>query len=158
MVVYEPVTQANRERVTRFLEEEWGSQFMAVRGCLYDLNTVDGILAAEDGNLLGLITYLFHDGYCEIMSLNSLRENCGIGSQLISRTAGIARKAGCGRLVVVTTNDNIEAICFYQKRGFDLAELRRNALELSRKLKPQIPLTGNHGIPLKHELEFELVL
>ena len=59
------------------------------------------------------------------------------------------------RLVVITTNDNIGAIRFYQKRGFDMVKLYRGALERSRKLKPQIPLIGENEIPLRHEIEFE---
>ncbi len=53
-------------------------------------------------------------------------------------------------------NDNINAIRFYQKRGFDMAHLFRNAMDISRKLKPEIPLIGDNSIPLRHEIEFEL--
>lgn len=47
---------------------------------------------------------------------------------------------------------------FYHRRGFDMAALYRNALEKSRILKPLIPLTGDDGIPLRHEIEFEYVI
>lgn len=60
--------------------------------------------------------------------------------------------------MLITTNDNINAIRFYQKRGFDMARLFRNALEASRRLKPEIPLLGENDIPLRHEIEFELLL
>ena len=46
----------------------------------------------------------------------------------------------------------------YQKRGFDLVRVYHNALEQARKLKPEIPLTGLDGIPLKHEIELEMIL
>jgi hypothetical protein len=29
-------------------------------------------------------------------------------------------------------------------------------MEEARKLKPQIPLAGNDGIPIKHEFEFQM--
>jgi len=60
--------------------------------------------------------------------------------------------------MLITTNDNINAIKFYQKRGFDLKAAHINAMDISRKLKPGIPLIGMHNIPIKHELEFEIIL
>jgi hypothetical protein len=52
----------------------------------------------------------------------------------------------------------MNALRFYQKRGFVLVALHRNALELSRKLKPEISLIGNAGIPLRDEIELEIML
>ena len=65
-----------------------------------------------------------------------------------------ARLALCKQVWLITTNDNIEAIHFYQRCGYDMVGLYHNALEESRKLKPQIPLVGSFGIPIKHEIEF----
>ncbi len=65
---------------------------------------------------------------------------------------------GCRRLHVVTTNDNVDALRFYQKRGFVLCELRRDAITAGRRLKPTIPWLGTYGIPLRDELELERVL
>ena len=69
-----------------------------------------------------------------------------------------ARQKHCKKVIVITTNDNINAIRFYQKRGFDMVKLYHNALDASRRLKPQIPLIGENGIPLRHEIEFEYKL
>ncbi len=57
-----------------------------------------------------------------------------------------------------TTDDNIETIRFYQKRGFDMVEFYRNSMEDIRRLKPEVPMIGLDGTPLRHELEFELSL
>ena len=70
----------------------------------------------------------------------------------------VARKNRCMRIWLITTNDNIHAIRFYQRFGFELKGVYINALEESRKLKSSIPLTGNEGIPLKHEFEFSYSL
>ena len=58
----------------------------------------------------------------------------------------------------MTTNDNVDALRFYQKRGFPLQTLRVNMLETSRKLKPEIPLNGNYDIPIRDEIELALYL
>jgi len=58
----------------------------------------------------------------------------------------------------MTTNDNTAALRFYQKWGFLLVAVHRNAVEQARKLKPEIPLTGIDGIPLRDEIELEVLL
>ena len=92
----------------------------------------------------------------EITSLDSLQENQGIGSELVETVIHEAKERNLQKIVLITTNDNINAIRFYQKRGFDMAHLFRNAMDISRKLKPEIPLIGDNSIPLRHEIEFEL--
>ena len=119
---------------------------------------VDGIVGMEGEGIAALVTYTIEGDTCEITSLNSLKEGMGIGSFLIERVLETARREHCRRVVVVTTNDNIGAIRFYQRRGFDMARFYHNALDVSRRLKPEIPLIGEDGIPLRHEIEFEYSL
>ncbi len=131
---------------------------MIIRGTKIDMTKVDGIVALENESIIGLLTYTIRDGICEIASLDSLTEGKGIGTTLINKITRIAKESGCQKIIVVTTNDNINAIRFYQKRGFDMARFYHNALDISRKIKPEIPLIGDNDIPLKHEIEFELNL
>jgi len=70
----------------------------------------------------------------------------------------MAMNAECRRLWLITTNDNLRALGFYQKRGMTLVAVYRNAMEAARRLKPQIPMIGQNGIPLKDEIELEMVL
>lgn len=92
------------------------------------------------------------------MSLDSLRENQGIGSALVDLAVQEARDQKYRRVVLITTNDNIRALRFYQRRGFDMSNFYRNAMDLARKLKPGIPAVGENQIPLRHEIEFEMLL
>ena len=75
-----------------------------------------------------------------------------------TRQRQAAREAGCGRVWLITTNDNLRALRFYQRRGFRLVAVHPDALERSRELKPSIPEIGLDGIPLRDELELELTL
>ena len=52
----------------------------------------------------------------------------------------------------------MHALGFYQKRGFRLVAVHPGAVNESRKLKPEIPLIGNDGIPIRDEIELEIVL
>lgn len=64
----------------------------------------------------------------------------------------------CDKIQLITTNDNINAIKFYQKRGFDLLQINHSAIDEERKIKPEIPYIGQNGIPIRHEVEFEMEL
>lgn len=117
-----------------------------------------GFAALQDNRPVGLVTYRIEGDQCEITILNSLVEGVGIGSALIDVVRDVAINEQCKRLVVITTNDNTPALRFYQKRGFVLVAIYRNAVEKARKLKTEIPQTGVDGIPLRDEIELELLL
>jgi ribosomal protein S18 acetylase RimI-like enzyme len=117
-----------------------------------------GFVATLDGRPAGLATYVMEDGSCELVTIDSLVEGRGVGTALVDAVAAAARRAGCTRLWLVTTNDNLEALRFYQRRGFVLTALHRDAVVESRRLKPQISERGAAGIPIRDELELELEL
>lgn len=155
---YVSINEENRSQVTAFISEHWLSTKMIIRGAIIDMTQVDGIVVYDNEKIVGLLTYVITDHTCEITSLNSLSEKQGIGTSLIQHIIAIAHQKQCKRIIVVTTNDNIQAIRFYQRRGFDMARFYHNALDISRKLKPEIPLIGENDIPLQHEIEFEYSL
>ena len=90
--------------------------------------------------------------------MHSIIRNKGIGTLLLEKLIAHSKSQGIKRIVVVTTNDNINAISFYQRKGFDMVRLYRNAMDYTRKIKPAVPLIGENDIPLRHELEFEILL
>lgn len=141
-----------------YIQDHWFGTDMVVRGRVVDMLALPGLTAHQDGQLAGLVCYELQGDRLEILLLDCPLSNHGVGSQLIERVCGIARQAGCRRIVLITTNDNLHALGFYQRRGFDLFALHRNALERSRALKPAIPLTGEGGIPLRHEIELVMEL
>jgi hypothetical protein len=59
---------------------------------------------------------------------------------------------------LITTNDNLHAIKFYEKQGFRIIAVHRGAVDRARVLKPSIPLVAENGIELHDELELELIL
>ncbi len=147
-----------RETVNRILEEEWHCPPSVSRGKVIDTTILPGFLYIDNAMVKGVVTYNIENEECEIVTLNSFEENKGIGTMLINGVLDIAQKSKCKRLWLITTNDDINAIRFYQRKGFDLKAAHINAMELSRKLKPSIPLIGMDDIPIKHELEFEIIL
>ena len=153
-----PLIVEDQPWITELMLKHWGSDLIVVHDTIYQPSILPGFIAILKNKPVGLITYHIHDEDCEIISLNSLDESCGIGTALIDSVKQIAQQAHCQRIWLITTNDNINALRFYQKRGFTLVAVYRNAVERSRKLKPQIPLIGNDGIPIRDEIELELIL
>lgn len=150
-----PLRDTDKTQIDRTLIDRWGSTKVVTRGVLHDAHELPGFIAEVEKSLVGLLTYRLDDTSCEVISLDSLTEDQGIGSALLQSVEQTAKENGCHRIWVVTTNDNIHALRFYQRRGYVLAAVHCNALEISRQLKPQIPLIGNEGIPLRDEIEFE---
>jgi len=107
---------------------------------------------------VGLLTYALEDGECEIVSLNALVEGRGVGSSLVHEAIKVARLHGCSRVWLITTNDNTQALRFYQRLGMVIVAIYPNAVAESRKLKPEIPEIGMDGIPIRDEIELELRL
>ncbi|MEA4963759.1 GNAT family N-acetyltransferase [Lutispora sp.] len=152
------ISSENRRQIDDFISSHWFSTDMVVKGELVDMTVLDGFAVYDNEAVIGLVTYRIRSNECEIMSLDSLRGKQGIGTALVNKVIEIAREKKCTKIKLVTTNDNINAIRFYQKRGFDMTNLYRNALNVSRELKPSIPLLGDFDIPIKHEIEFEMDL
>ena len=155
----ERIGPENRTEANCFLEERWFTTSMALRGELVDMTCADGFALYERGEMQALVTYRYlDDETMEMLSLDSASEHNGYGSALLDTLVGLAEEHGCRRIVLVTTNDNLHALRFYQKRGFDLVTVHRNALDAARALKPEIPMIGYYGIPIRHELELERLL
>ncbi len=153
-----PLAPDDQGWVARFVAERWGTETVIVHGAVYRPQQLPGFLALEQGETVGLVTCHVAGASCEIVTLDSLRPNLGIGAALIQAVKMVACAAGCRRLWLTTTNDNLDALRFYQKRGFELVAMHRGAVAAARKLKPEIPLTGDHGIPIRDEIELEMAL
>ncbi len=150
-----PRELVDRPAVEAFLAER-NSARVARLGELVDPLGYPALVAEEDGRLLGVLTYVHEREQCEILTLHASRQWRGIGSALVEAVERLAAQRGCTRLWVVTTNDNVDALRFYQRRGFRLAALHPGAVDDSRaRLKPEIPTVGDHGIPLRDEVELE---
>lgn len=154
----EPINESTRQKVSGFITEHWHGTDMLIRGEIIDMTKVNGFVIFDESIIMGLITYLVKDRVVEITSLDSLISNRGIGTMLVNRVIDTAKHNGCMRVQLLTTNDNINAIRFYQKRGFELIGINFGAIDREREKKPQIPIVGENGIPLRHEIEFSMEL
>ena len=131
-----------------------GCAVVARRGELVDATARPAVVAFDGEDVAGVLVYDVAGPECEILVLRAERQWTGLGTAMVGMVAGLAIAAGCRRYWVLTTNDNVDALRFYQRRGFRLSALRCGAVDDARKLlKPEIPVTGDHGIALRDEIE-----
>jgi GNAT superfamily N-acetyltransferase len=148
---------SDEREVEDFLEERSALR-VARLGTLEHALEHPALIAERDGKLVGVLTFVLADAECEILTLHAAERFRGTGSALIAAVERLAAEAGCERLWLITTNDNVDSLRFYQRRGFRLAALHRGAVDESRaRMKPQIPQVGDHGIDLRDELELDKV-
>jgi ribosomal protein S18 acetylase RimI-like enzyme len=122
---------------------------------IHHCDQLPGFIAWNGQEVAGLVTYSIREQHCEIVSLDSLQEGKGIGTLLLQAVERLAQRHGLERVWLITTNDNLHALRFYQKRGYELVQIYRNAVAKARKIKPEIPLIGHDGIPIRDEIELE---
>ncbi len=178
--VIRPLDREDREWVAHLLDQRWGSTQMVSRGRALYGHLLPGFVAErplppeddisdapEDDDeteenpvvrmeKIGLLTYNVEDSDCEIVTLDSMQEGQGVGTALVDALKAAAKDAAeIKRIWLVTTNDNLAALKFWQKRDFELVAVHRGAIAQARRLKPQIPIIGLEGIPIRDELELE---
>lgn len=163
-----PLERSDREWVAHFLDARWGTTQIVSRGKAVYGHLLPGFIAErtasvtddegetlEEAENIGLVTVHLGEKECEITTLDSLTECAGVGSALVDAVEQWIREAGIKRLWLVTTNDNLAALKFWQKRGYELVTVHRNAIADARRIKPQIPITGLNGITIRDEIELE---
>ncbi|SDJ65564.1 GNAT family N-acetyltransferase [Sediminibacillus albus] len=150
---YIKLKEIDNEQITRFFVEHWDSPEMVISSGVYQCDRLPGYAAVSSQRVIvGLITYIINAGECEIISLDSLLEKQGIGTKLVGLVEMEARNTDCHRLKLVTTNDNMHALGFYQRRGYRIVKIFSGAVDKARAIKPEIPLVAENGIAIKDEL------
>ena len=149
------INQQDQPVVQEIITRLWGDPSIVAHGNVYQTADLEGIKATLKGDIVGVLHYQIKDRECEILSLASLQENQGVGSALLAAVEDIARSHNCLKLTLITTNDNLRALGFYQRRGFRLTALFPGQVEVSRGIKPSIPIIGENNIPLQDELQLE---
>lgn len=152
---YEPST--DERWATKFLDEHLGGRRQARGGEVVDvLGPGLGFVA---GDRTGLLTYRVDRDALELTAIAAEPRGRGTGTSLVDALVAAARYVGASRVWVVTTNDNLDALAFYEHRGFRVTTVRTGAVDDARRtLKPSIPVVGEHGIEMHDEIELTRVL
>lgn len=153
-----PAEPADRAWIAQLVVARWGATTVVSRGRMHDARTLPALLAVDGDEPVGLVTYRVAGDEGEVVTIDSLVRGRGIGAALLDAVVAELRASGCRRAWLTTTNDNLPAIRFYLRRGWRVVAIHRNAIEASRRLKPEISALGLNGIPICDEIEFEVSL
>jgi len=157
-IAIRPTVSDDGDWITQVLLDNWASNIIVTRGISYKADLLPGLVAEIEGKRIGLLTYNIDNDELEIITLNAIEEGRGIGTALLEEIEKLAQQENCRRIWLITTNDNVDALRFYQKKDYEICSIHRYAIKESRKIKPQLPFVGKYGIPIRDEIEMEKIL
>ena len=147
------LTDEDRIWVKERTELLFGGDFVVSRQEVHDPHQLPGYIVTEGSERIGLATYCITADECELVTIDSLCQFMGVGTALLERVEEAAMEAGCRKIWCITTNDNLDAQRFFQKRGFVITACRIGGMTKIRLLKPSIPRIGYYGLPIRDEIE-----
>jgi ribosomal protein S18 acetylase RimI-like enzyme len=157
-VTVRDVSPADTAAISAIHQQSWGGPVAVAHGVAYDLRTLPTLVADSGDDVVGVVTYVIEGDSLEVVSIDAVPPGHGTGTVLLAAAVELARSRGLRRVWLITTNDNIDALRFYQRRGMRIAAVSPGAVDRSRSVKPSIPLVGAYGIPLRDELTLELLI
>ena len=122
-MTFRKINDNDKKWIDKFIKTHWGSKQIVVHKKVYIPSKLQGFIAENLSQKIGLVTFQIKNNNCEIVTLNSIKENEGVGTRLVELVIKQAKELNCKKIWLVTTNDNIKAIYFYQKL-YDTANIR----------------------------------
>ncbi len=146
------------ELIKALMEKHWGGEPLVIRGEKYYPSELDGIFVLKNQQVSGFLFYEIQNKVCEIIVFEVFDKFKGIGTKILDQLNKIAKSKNCEKILVMTTNDSLDALRFYQRRNFHICGIHIDSVKDSRKIKPCISETGDYGIPLRDEIDLEFCL
>ena len=149
----------DRAWITETVIGAFASTKVVSRGRVHDdAAMLDGFVVESDGRPVGCALWHEVDGDAELVVIVTTYRGAGAGTALLDAVVEYARAHAWKRLWLITTNDNTDALRLYQRAGWEWVAWHRDAVSDSRRLKPELPEKGAHGITIRHEIELEYPL
>lgn len=155
-LIIRPITPGDAEFVRGQLVRHFVSPEIWSRDVPFQADALPGFIGEVAGVPCGHLTMHPGEGETEVITLVSERENIGLGGALLARAIEASRTRGDRRLFLTTSNDNLRALGFYQRRGLRIVAVISGAIDRSRARETAIPIYAANGIPIRDELELEL--
>jgi ribosomal protein S18 acetylase RimI-like enzyme len=150
------VSEGERSAVRKFVRRFWGEEEQLSFDRKFAVAELPAYVAKVQDSVVGFVSFSTASDALIVVALGVLPryQCCGIGSRLIKKVEGEARRLGKVKVLVTTSNDDLPALSFYQSRGFQIYEVNPNVIaEKHAKV-----LRGIGGLPVRDELRLQKTL
>ena len=158
MIAVRGLADDDRPWMVATLQAAWGAVEVARLGELIDASALPGLVVWDGDTRVGLLNYAVSGSECEVVSIIATEPGVGGGRALMDAVADHARRQGCERLWLTTTNNNARAQRFYDRWGMRVTRVHHGGVAASRAVKPSIPYVDVDGTPIVDEIEYEFLV
>jgi ribosomal protein S18 acetylase RimI-like enzyme len=146
-------TDADRPAVRSLFETDFGRKRIVAFGEVMDVDQMPALVAFVTADLSGALAYRAMGDALHIVALatDPMWQRSGVGGHLVAEAELLARRLDLMRVIVSTTNDNLPALYFYQRRGYRLTDLVPNSIVVHTGQEP----AGFAAIPVRDEVRLE---
>jgi ribosomal protein S18 acetylase RimI-like enzyme len=155
-VLVREATDADRAAARELFARDFGRTKIVAYGEVMDIDQMPALVAVRYADPSGALAYRLHGDALHIVALatDPMWQRSGVGGHLVAEAELIARRLNLRRLVVSTTNDNLPALYFYQRRGYRMTAFAPNSIIMHTGQE----VAGFAGIPVRDEVRLEKLL
>ena len=143
----------DRGEIKRLVQLFWGEQEQLTFDITFKVSELPAYVAKKEGKVVGFVSFAeLHDDLT-VVALGIIPEyqGVGVGRRLVASAEKEAKRLKKKRILVSTSNDNLPALAFYQRLGFQIYEVKPNAIaEKHGKV-----LKGIGNLPVRDELRLQ---
>jgi ribosomal protein S18 acetylase RimI-like enzyme len=152
-VLVREATDADRAAARSLFDRDFGRTRIVAFGELIDIDQMPALVAVMHQEPSGALAYRLLGDALHIVALatDPMWQRSGVGGHLVAEAELLARRLNLRRLVVSTSNDNLPALYFYQRRGYRLTDLVPDSVIAHTKKA----VAGFAGIPVRDEIRLE---
>jgi ribosomal protein S18 acetylase RimI-like enzyme len=152
-VMVREATDSDRAAARELFQRDFGRTRIVAFGEVMDIESMPALVAVLYAEPSGALAYRLLGDSLHIVALatDPMWQRSGVGGYLVAEAELIARKLKLGRIVVATTNDNLPALHFYQRRGYRMTELVASSVVAHTHQE----IAGFAGIPVRDEIRLE---
>jgi ribosomal protein S18 acetylase RimI-like enzyme len=155
-VLVREATDADRAAARELFARDFGRTKIVAYGEVMDIDQMPALVAVRYADPSGALAYRLHGDALHIVALatDPMWQRSGVGGHLVAEAELIARRLKLRRLVVSTTNDNLPALYFYQRRGYRMTDFVPSSIIMHTGQE----VAGFAGIPVRDEVRLEKTL
>jgi GNAT superfamily N-acetyltransferase len=152
-VMVREATDRDRAAARELFQRDFGRTRIVAFDEVMDIDSMPALVAILRAEPSGALAYRLLGDSLHIVALatDPMWQRSGVGGYLIAEAELLARRLNLKRVLIATTNDNLPALHFYQRRGYRMTELIPNSVVAHTHQE----IAGFAGIPVRDEIRLE---